>query len=231
MIASSGRAAISRSRMSVSVATSASLTRSVGVLLDETASTPPNASRSPAPASAATATARSRSSASLMPRAAAAAPTQPESASSCAASDSSVASSPGRPTSCTPTGKPSAATSEGTDAAGCPVWFQNPRNAVKLTIPLSMTGAGRSSHSPASGGRRVSTGVITTSAWSKISFARARSASSAASARRTSGPGTRRPSLARPRVLRDSRSGCAIASASVRTPCRYRASTRGPALP
>ena len=71
MIASAGRAASRRARISRSVATSASETRSVGVLLELISSARPNASRSPAPASWATAVASASSSSGALTRPAA----------------------------------------------------------------------------------------------------------------------------------------------------------------
>ena len=103
--------------------------------------------------------------------------------------------------------------STGTAAAGWPVWFQSARWAVKFAMSLSISGAGRPSHSPTRGGRRVSVGVSSTSKSARTRVRRAsRSAASCAWARaheRT--PGSWRPVPASPRVQRASRSGCGIA--------------------
>ena len=106
MIASSGRAASSRARISRSVATSASETRSVGVLLALIASSPsrPNASRS-----AGAGLVRDRGGELDHAASGGRRSGQPIAVSSWAESESSVASSSGRPTSWTATGTPAGA--------------------------------------------------------------------------------------------------------------------------
>ena len=89
----------------------------LGVTIRSSAS---NAARSCAPAARATASASARS---CDHSAGARGPPTAGAASSWAASESSVASSPGRPTSCTASGKPSSVKPAGTDAAGWPVWL------------------------------------------------------------------------------------------------------------
>ena len=133
-IASAGRAAWSRARISRSVCTSASETRSVGVLfalIDEAAPAVAEASERVAQTGTSLVRDRGGQSQQLVLEAHAAnggrRAVQPMSASSWAESESSVASSSGRPTSCTATGKPSGAVSTGTDAAGWPRWFHSGR--------------------------------------------------------------------------------------------------------
>ena len=113
------------------------------------------------------------------------------SASICAASDSSVASSFGRPTSCTARGSPSAPKPAGTDAAGWPVTFQHavvghhagdrvqrPQRAAALAA------------APIRGGGVAVAGVSSTS-WSSSTRVqpRARARASPASARSSSAGG------------------------------------------
>ena len=176
-----GRAAAIRSRIRRSALWSASLTRSVGVLLDVIRrSGPRKASRSSAPASRATDSASARSSpvrhAATAGRCART--TRGPARAGRRARRAAPRTSNG-PTSCTASGKPSGVKPAGTDDRRLAGVVE--RAAVGRAARLADERSGRRcvpSYSRTRSGRRVNIGVSTTSLSSKIRFSR--SASSAA---------------------------------------------------